>query len=467
VLPFVNRSGSADDEYFSDGLADELLNVLAKIQGLRVTARTSSFYFKNRPTTIAEVGKTLDVATVLEGSVRKAGNRVRISVQLVNVATSSQLWSESYDRTVEDIFAVQDDIARSVVAELRSTLLAVETDAQAKAGVKTLRSPAPGPARPVDPEVYDLYLRGRHQLNRRGHESLHRAVEFFAAAIARDPTYVLAELGLAEAHGLIGFHEFQPPREAFPRARAAAERALAIHPDLGEAYAVLGYVTLHHDRDWDAAERAYLRAIELNPSHAVTRLWYANLLLAGARFEEALEQGRRALELDPLSLIHNLVTGWIRFFEQRFELAYELMGRALELEPGFFQAHVWRGLALWRMGKLADACAHLETGAEFAQHPPTVLFIRALAAACAGRRDECLATIGRMVAMRQERYVSAYYIAFGLVAVGELDEAESWIERAADERSPWINFLNVDPRMSALRARPRIQAILAGLGRGT
>jgi serine/threonine-protein kinase len=466
VLPFVNRSASPDDEYFSDGLADELINVLARMRSLRVAARTSAFHFKGKDATIAEVGQALNVATILEGSVRKSGQRARISVQLVNVADGYPLWSGTYDRTMEDVFAVQDDIAQSVVTELRGTLLGETADSQARAGAKADVTPIPRVARPVDPEVYDLYLRGRHQLNRRGHESLHRAIEFFEAAIARDPTYVLADLGLAEAHGLIGFHEFQPPREAFPRARAAARRALAIIPDLGEAHSVLGYVSLHHDRDWDAAERAYLRAIELNPSHAVTRLWYANLLLAAARFDEALEQGRRALELDPLSIIHNLVTGWIRFFERRFDVAYELMGRALELEPGFFQAHVWRGLALWQMGKLEEACAHLENGARFAQHPPTVLFITALAAACAGRRDECLETVGRMVAMRNERYVSAFYIAFGFVAAGELDQAEPWIERAADERSPWINFLNVDPRMSALRGRPRIQAIMARLGRG-
>jgi serine/threonine protein kinase/Tfp pilus assembly protein PilF len=466
VLPFVNRSASADDEYFSDGLADELINVLARMRGLRVAARTSAFHFKGKDATIAEVGQALNVATILEGSVRKSGQRARISVQLVNVSDGYPLWSGTYDRTLEDMFAVQDDITQSVVNELRSTLLGEKADSQATVGVKADLSAVSGAARPIDPEVYDLYLRGRHQLNRRGHESLHRAIEFFEAAIARDPTYALAHLGLAEAHGLMGFHEFQPPREAFPRARAAAERALAVVPDLGEAHAVLAYVTLHHDREWNAAERAYLRAIELNPNHAVTRLWYANLLLAAGRFDEALEQGRRALELDPLSIILNLVTGWIHFFERRFEAAYEKMARALELEPGFFQAHHYRGWALWGMGRTKEACEHLETAARLAQHPPTVLFNSALASAFAGRRDESLETVARMVAMRSERYVSAFYIALGFVAAGELDQAEPWIERAADERSPWINFLNVDPRMSALHDRPRIQSILARLGRG-
>jgi serine/threonine protein kinase/tetratricopeptide (TPR) repeat protein len=464
VLPFVNRSRNEDDEYFSDGLADELLNVLAKIDGLRVTARTSSFHFKGKDTTIAEIGKALDVATVLEGSVRKAGNRARISVQLVRVADSSHVWSETYDRTLDDIFAVQDDIAQSVVKNLRTTLLGEKADPplgrQAKAAVSA------APEHSADPEAYDFYLRGRHQVNRRGDVSMHRAIEFFDAALARDPSYALAELGLAEAHGLLGFHEFEPPREAFPRARAAAFRALELKPDLGEAHAVLAYVTLHHDREWEASEREFLRAIELNPNLAITRLWYVNLLLAAGRFEQALEQGRRALELDPLSIINSLVMGWVHFFERRFDVAYEKMGRALELEPSFFLGHQWRGWALWQMGRPDEAAEHFETVARLAQHPPTVLGYRAIAVALGGRPDESRELLARMIAMRDEHYVSGFLIALGFVVVGDLDAAEPWIVRAADERSPWVNYLGIDPRVAALHDRPRIKAILAHLGQG-
>ena len=464
VLPFVNRSANADDEYFSDGLADELLNVLAKIKGLRVTARTSSFHFKGKDKTIAEIGKALDVATVLEGSVRKAGHRARISVQLVRVADSSHLWSETYDRTLEDIFAVQDDIAQSVVKELRAALLGETADSDASREVKA--EVAAAPVHSADPEAYDLYLRGRHHVNRRSDESLHRAIEFFGAAIARDASYALAELGLAEAHGLLGFHEFEPPREAFPRARAAAIRALGLMPGLGEAHAVLAYTTLHHDREWEAAEREFLRAIELNPNHSVTRLWYVNVLLVSGRFDEALEQGRRALSLDPLSLINNVVMGWVHFFARRFDIAFEKMARALELEPAFFQAHLWRGWALWQMGKLDEAAEHMEAAGRLSQHPPTVLGSRAMAAAFGGRPDECRELVARMIAMRDERYVSGFLIALGFVSVGDLDAAEQWIELAADERSPWVGYLKVDPRVAALHDRPRIQAILARLGHG-
>jgi len=464
VLPFVNRSRDEGDEYFSDGLADELLTVLAKIDGLRVTARTSSFHFKGKDTTIAEIGKTLDVATVLEGSVRKAGNRARISVQLVKVADSSHLWSETYDRTLEDIFAVQDDIAQSVVRSLRTTLLGDPPDSQAVRDVRSVVSASPGHS--ADPEAYDFFLRGRHQLNRRGDVSMHRAIEFFTAALERDPSYALAELGLAEAHGLLGFHEFEPPREAFPRARTSALRALELKPGLGEAHAVLAYATLHHDREWDAAEREFLRAIELNPHHAVTRLWYVNVLLAEGRFDEALEQGQRALELDPLSIINSLVMGWVHFFARRFDVAYEKMARALELEPGFFLGHQWRGWTVWQMGRLDEAAEHFETAARLAQHPPTVVGYSAIAAAFRGRPEECRAQIARLIAMREERFVSGFLIALAFIVVGDLDAAEPWIVVAADERSPWAGYLKVDPRVAPLHDRPRIQAILARLGRG-
>jgi tetratricopeptide (TPR) repeat protein len=262
----------------------------------------------------------------------------------------------------------------------------------------------------------------------------------------------------------MAFHEFEPPNEAFPRARTAAECALAIAPELGEAHAALAYVELHHDRNWAGAERTFQRAIELNPNHAVTRLWYVNLLAVSARFEEALEQCQRAIELDPLSIVHNLVTGWVLFFQRRYDVAYQRMERALELEPGFFQAYYWRGWALWKMGRAEEAAAHLETSSRLAQHAPTVLHLRALNAAFAGRLDDAREILSRMEAMRGERYVSAFAIGLGHAVVGDLDAAEPWIERAAAERSPWIGFMKVDSRVEALRGRPRMDAIRDRLG---
>lgn len=464
VLPLENLSGDPSQEYFADGMTEALIGDLARIRGLRVISRTSVMRYKGARRSIRDIAAELNADVILEGTVLRGGERLRISVQLIDAASDTHLWAERFDRAMRDVLELQSDVAEAVASQIRATLVG-DIGAPEPAGAPGAK-PTARPAQSIDPEVYDLYLRGRHQLNRRSDESLHRAIEFFDTAIARDRSYPLAHLGLAEAHGLLGFHEFEPPREAFPRARAAAERALALTPDLGEAYAVLAYVTLHHDRDWEAAERDFLRAVELNPNHAVTRLWYANLLAASGRFDEALEQGRRALELDPLSIIHSAVTGWVHFFERRFDVAYERMARALELEPGFFQAYQWRGWALWQMGRLEEASKHLESAAGLAQHPPTVMCLRAMAAAFAGRKDECREIVARMVTMRDERYVSGFAIALGYLAAGDADAAEPWIERAADERSPWVGFMKVDPRVSALRGRPRIESLLSRVGKG-
>jgi TolB-like protein/Flp pilus assembly protein TadD len=461
VLPLENLSGDPAQEYFADGMTEALIGDLARIRGLRVISRTSVMRYKGVRRSIREIASDLDADVLLEGSVVRGGERLRINVQLIDAQSDTHLWAERFDRPLSDVLELQTDVAEAVAQEIRTALV----------GAAEVARPLPPPDaarthRSIDPEVHDLYLRGRHQLNRRDHESLRRAIEFFETAIARDSSYPFAHLGLAEAHALTGFHEFEFPHEAFPRARASADRALAIQPNLGEAYAVLGYVTLHHDREWGPAERAFLRAIELNPNHGATRLWYANLLLAAGRFDEAHEQGRLARELDPLSIVHSLVTGWIDLFERRFDRAFERMARALELEPGFFQAHQWRGWALWQMGRLEEASRHLETAASLAHHPPTVMCNRAMAAAFAGRPEECREIVGRMVAMRSERYVSGFSIALAYLAAGDPAAAEPWILRAADERSPWVGFLRVDPRVDALRGRPAIETLVSRVGQG-
>ena len=461
VLPLENLSGDPAQEYFADGLTEALIGDLARIRGLRVISRTSVMRFKGQRRSIREIATDLNANLILEGTVVRGTERLRISLQLIDAASDTHLWAERYDRAMRDVLDLQSDVALAVAAEIRATL-----EGGGPPPESTPAAGVPRAHRPIDPEVYDLYLRGRHQLNRRGDDSLHRAIGLFDAAIARDPQYAQAHVGLAEAHALTGFHEFAAPREAFPRARAAAERALSIQPDLGEPHGVLGYVALHHDRAWGASERAFLRSIELNPNHAATRLWYANLLAVSGRFDEALAEGRRALELDPLSIIHSLVTGWLYFFQRRFDVAYAQTARAIELDPGFFQAHQWRGWALWQMGRLREAGDELEQAARLARHPPTVLFSQAMSAAFSGRTDECRGIVRRMETMREERYVSAYFVALGHLAAGDLDAADQWIERAADERSPWVGFMKVDSRVDAIRHHPRVEAIISQLGSG-
>jgi serine/threonine-protein kinase len=287
VLPFVNRSPNADDEYFCDGLADELLHMLATIQGLRVAGRTSAFSFKGKNATLAEIGQALHVATVLEGSVRKAGPRVRISVQLVHVSDGYQLWSETYDRTLEDIFAVQDEVARAVVAALPGKLL------PHRAGLSGGRGTS-------NRDAYDAFLEGRFYWNKRTDVDAKKAIGFFERAITIDPGFADAWAGLADCHVTRSFYSLIPTSETLPRAREAAQRALALRPELGAAHATLAYAGMI-DFQWDEAEHGYRRAIELSPDEATARVWYADLLMMTGRMNAALREIRRALELDPLS----------------------------------------------------------------------------------------------------------------------------------------------------------------------
>jgi TolB-like protein len=319
VLPFVNRSASADDEYFSDGLADELVNLLARIRGLRVAARTSAFHFKGKDATIAEVGRALNVATVLEGSVRKADQRVRISVQLVNVADGYHLWSETFDRTLDDIFAVQDEVARAVVAALPGTLRLTPS------GVTPGRCTCDG-------DAYDAYLEGRFYWNKRTEADVTKAIAFFETAIAKDPDFAEAWAGLADCHTTRPYYSLVPTSDALPKARAAARRALELRPDFGAAHAALAYAEMI-DLNWNAAEAAYRRALELSPDDANTHKWYADLLMMTGRMNAAHRELRRALELDPLSANVWTIMGEWHWFEGQLDEAMNGYRKALELTP--------------------------------------------------------------------------------------------------------------------------------------
>jgi serine/threonine protein kinase/Tfp pilus assembly protein PilF len=336
VLPFVNRSANPDDEYFSDGLADELLNLLAKIRGLRVAARTSTFYFKGRDTTIAEIGRTLNVATVLEGSVRKSGQRVRISVQLVKVSDGYHLWSETYDRTLEDIFAVQDDVARAVVAALPGKLLLHQPGQAVDRGTG-------------DRDAYDAFLEGRFHWNKRTDADVRKAIEFFERAIAIDPRFAEAWAGLADCHVTRSFYSLIPTSEALPKAREAAQRALNLRPELGAAHATLAYASAI-DFKWGEAEDEYRRAIELNPDDATAHIWYADLLMMTGRMNAALREVRRALDLDPLSTRTWTELGQWHWVEGQLDESMAAFRKALELTPTMPLALELAARVCWQRG---------------------------------------------------------------------------------------------------------------------
>jgi len=457
VLPFVNRSQDAEDEYFSDGLADELLNVLAKIRGLRVAARTSSFQFKGKNDDIAIIGRKLNVATVLEGSVRKAGNRMRISVQLVKVIDGYQLWSESYDRTLEDIFAVQDDITQSVVKELRSTLLGETVDAKV-ATQATAQVAAAVKGRASDAEAHRLYLQARHFIDRMNRADTAKGIEYLKQALDRDPTFALAWADLSRAYVNETNYGWAPLAEGAGRAREAVARALALEPELAEGHAALGRIQLIFDWDWRGAAAAYARALELAPGNAAV-LRRAGVLAANlSRLDEAMGLYHRAIEQDPLSAgaYHNLGNGL--HAAGRLAEAEQAYRKALELSPQQVMAHYLLALSLLAQGRSDEALA------EALLEPEEVFRLCALAIIhhAAHRRVEADAALHELIAKHQD--VAAYQIAMVCAARGETDLAFEWLERAYAQRDSGLSDTKVQPWLHPLHADPRWGVFLRKMG---
>ena len=347
MLPFVNLSHDKEDEYFSDGLADEVLNMLAKIKGIRVTARSSAFTFKGKQATAPEIGRILDVATLLEGSVRKAGNRIRVSVQLVSVSENSHLWSEMYDRALEDIFAVQDDIAHSVVKELRVKLLGAESHSEASGEAKAEVAQA-AKGRGTDPEAHRLILLARHLSERFTPEDQAKAIGYLKEALHRDPEYAMAWVELGRAYSREASRGWVPQSEGFERARVAVDRGLALEPDLPEGYAAKAWIQMGYDMDLPGATASIARALKLSPANAAVLRMAGHLTSYKGRFEEGIEFFRRAIEQDPLTAIpyHNL--GIALDNVDRFAEAEQAYQKALELSPQLSGTR-----ALLSMGRLA------------------------------------------------------------------------------------------------------------------
>ena len=440
VLPFANLSPSPDNEVFADGMTDELINALAKVQGLHVVSRTSCFAFKGRAEDVREIGRRLQVRTVLEGSVRRAGPRLRVSTQLTNVADGFLLWSESFDREAEDIFAIQDEIARAIGSALRLRLLDPERESK-------VRPPT------ADLEAYGLYLKGRHFWNRRTEQDLRLGMRYFEQALERDPGFALAHAGLADTWALLGFYSALPPDETFPNAKRAAHEALALQPGLVEAYPALAYAAMYYDWDWPEAERAFRRAIELHPGYANAHQWYANFLSIMGRAEESLVEFERALALDPLSALKHAALGWGCYFARRYERGVAECRRGIELEPSNVVAHAWLAMGLEAISRTDEAVLRAEETATLASRGMSSLGFLGHAYAVAGRVDDARGVLGEMMRIAETRYASPYDIALTHLGLGEVEEAMGWLERGHEGRDHQMAFLKVDPRLDALRER--------------
>lgn len=455
VLPFAHLSSDPDDEYFCDGLAEELINALARVGELKVVARTSAFSFKGKNVDAAQIGSILKVQHIVEGSVRKSGERMRITVQLINAADGYHIWSDKYDTEIHDIFDVQDEITRSVVSALKTKLLgeSQESPDEMAAVVEELKQHA------SSVEAYQLYLRGKFFFNKFTTGDFYRALGCYDDALEIDPNYAPAHAALAETH--VFLTEFGPvkPLDGMPKALAAAERAISLDPMLPEAHTVLGVVLGEFEYDFAGAEKAFIRAIELSPNDVMTHEYYAGLLCQLGRFEDARKHFRRALNLDPLSPVANWIYPFAMFFERKYDECIERAKWILELEPDFTAAHL----------ALSFACQAKEDFAGSVEAYARFLDLCGLETV-AGRARATFKVSGweaflrLMVGKGSDATVSSYITAVFHTALGNSDDAFRFLSDSLEKREGHIVMLKVDPRFDNLRADPRFQKLLSDIG---
>jgi TolB-like protein/Flp pilus assembly protein TadD len=447
VLPFTNMTADDGEQYFCDGLAEELTNALTRLRGLRVIARTSAFAFKGKAVDVREIGRHLSVGAVIEGGVQRSEGRLRITVQLIDATDGAHLWSDRFDRRASDIFAIQDEIAQAVVAALSIKLLGEE-----ETGLTGRRT--------RDLEAHDLYLRGRYVAAQRTLEAYTQAIRYFQQASARDPAYALPYAALGSCYCGCGFLGYLAPEDAFPKAKAAAAKALDLDPTLAEAHATLGWAGWAYDWDWLAAENCFRRAEELSPNDAMVRFWHALMLAALGHFEEAHVEIQRAWYLDPLSLVIQTNLGLVLFEARRYEQAIERCLKVLEMDAGFALANLHLGRAYLAMGRYAQAVAALEKAAP--SFPGAMGFLGA-AWAGMGRRDKALEVLRELERLSAKQYGGSVAFAVVRLALGEIDAALDSLEKAFDAREGVAALLGVEPCMDRLRSNSRFTDLLTRL----
>jgi TolB-like protein/DNA-binding winged helix-turn-helix (wHTH) protein len=448
VLPFENLSGDPENAYFADGVKDEILTRLSKIAALKVISRTSTQKFKSAPENVREIAQQLGVAHLLEGSVQKSGDIVRVTVQLIHAQSDTHLWAETYDRRLTDMFQVESDIAQRVAASLEAALTGSET--------RSLE------ARPtVNVAAREAYLKGRYFWNKRTSDGYRRAVEFFERAVALDPGYAQAYAGLADALQFLSAET--PPRqsEALARSRAALQRALELDDTLAEAHASRGLVAMNFDWDWNEAEREFRRAIELDPNYATAHQWYGEFLANMGRFEEGIAEMQRARELDPLSIIINSDVAKVYITARRYDEAVEQFKRTLEMDPTFGQAHGLLGVTYSLQGRHEEAIAELRSIAGIERDPLFLSWLGYVYGA-AGRETEARAVVDRLLELAKETSVSPVLPTFVYAGLGDNDSAFEWFDRVFDEHAAWGAVpLKASPLYDRLRADPRFASLLS------
>jgi TolB-like protein/Flp pilus assembly protein TadD len=448
VLPFENLSRDPDNAYFAEGVQDEILTRLAKIADLKVISHTSTQRFRSSPGDLPQIAKQLGVANILEGSVQKAADQVRVNVQLINAESDAHLWAESFDRKLTDIFAVESDIAKTVAETLQAKLTGSEKTAIAK--------------RPTaNPEAYELYLKGRFFWNKRTGEDLRKSIEYFNQALGKDPGYALAYAGLADSYSLLEAYGAAAPADSFPQAKAAAKKALELDDTLAEAHTSLAYVLENYDFDFEQSVKEYERAIQLNSNYANAHHWYANgPLSALGQFDRAIAEAKRAVELDPLSLVINADLGRDYFAARRYDEAITQLRKTIEMDPRFYYAHTAMGRVWQLKGQLDEAIVEYRKAAEL-NDDPFALALLGQAYARAGQREEAQKILARLSEEANSRYVSAYSFALMFLALGDKERAIDEMERAYRERAGQdVYWVKIDPMLDDLRGNPRFEALV-------
>jgi len=449
VLPFQNGGADAGTEYLSDGVTEGVINKLSQLPKLKVMARSTVFRYKGREVDPRAVGRDLRVRAVLSGRVKHVGDRIVITVELVDSHDGSHLWGEQYNRQIADLVTLQEEMSAEIAEKLRLRLTGAEK--------KRLRKKST-----ENTEAYQLYLKGRYQWNKRTEESLKKGIAHFEEAIESDPSFAGAYAGLADSYITLATNIPLPPREAMPKAKAAAARALEIDDGLAEAWASLAAVKWWYEWDWDGAAAAYERAIKLNPNYATAHDGYAMLLCARGRFEASLEQVRKAAELDPLSRIIAVHAGWPFYFARDYDSAIGRFEKALELDDKFIPAQAWRGMALGQQHRYEDALAAFQRALE-TDRVPILLAMLGHTRAIAGHRAEAEMILSMLAEQARTRYISPYDIAMIYAGLGDKAAALAKLNEAYEDRSAWLVFVNVDPRLDGLRGEGEFRELAARL----
>jgi serine/threonine protein kinase/tetratricopeptide (TPR) repeat protein len=451
VLPFENTAGDPEHEYLSDGITGSLINILATIPKLRVMAQSTAFRYKGRKIDPQAIGRELNVRSVLTGRMMHSGGSLRIGVELVDVATGSQLWGAQYDRKPGDIFVVQDEISNEISEKLRLQLTRKEKKRLTRHHTENA-------------EAYQLYLKGRHHWNKWTEEGFYKAIEYFQQAVEKDPGYALAYTGVADSYVLLGWNSYLPPKEAFPKGKAAAMAALKLDPDLAEAHTPLAALLWLHDWRWEEAQMEFKRSLELCPNYATANHWYAEYVMTMGRHEEAMARMKKTQDIDPLWLIINVAVGWAFYNARRYDEAIEQLRRTIELEPNYPVTYWILGLLLRKTGRYELAITEGEKGVKLSGGSPLMRAALAHTFGTAGRTTEARQILDDLTKLARQKYVAPYVFAGIHIGLGENDRAIDHLESAYEEHSHWLIYLHIDPSMDGLRDNSRFQNLSRRVG---